>query len=373
MGVVFRGCVDREGVILSIDETSDTVGRAGMPVRNLIAPADRDGLGGLLRDPGWPGIAIRTVALHTDAPAVLVAAAVHRLIDVALIPDEETDPMTALRIVLSSTADEGSWILDADGGTIAVSPRMTALLGAPPESLWDRLDEDRAAQVRPELGKKPWRQTVATHSEGGGPVELIGVPVAGPDGTVIGSLVRASTDLGAVEDSVRLVRTTLHDPLTGLPGRTHLLDRLTGTAEERGLGLVALLRCAVEGFTIINDSHGHQAGNEVLVQISDRLRAVLGPHDYLARLGGDEFVLLSTGLSSREEVQPIADRLLGAFAEPFRVGSTALEVFSSIGVVCYEPERSEFSGPTLLERAGTAMRRAKTDSLAGGWAEYEDK
>jgi diguanylate cyclase (GGDEF)-like protein len=371
MGVVFRGSVDREGVILSIDETSDSVGRAGMPLRNLIAPADRDGLDGLLSDHGWSGVTIRTVTLHTGAPAVLVAGAVRRLVDLALIPDGETDPMTALRIVLSSTADDGSWILDSAGRTIAVSPRMTALLGAPPASLWDQLDDEHAAQVRPDLGKATWRQRVK--SEGGGTVDLIGLPVTGPGGAVLGSLVRAATEPEATEDHLRLVRTTLHDPLTGLPGRTHLLDRLTGTADERGIGLVALLRCAVEGFTIINDSHGHEAGNEVLVQISDRLRAVLGPHDYLARLGGDEFVLLSTGLGSPADVPPIADRLLGAFAEPFRVGATALEVFSSIGVVCYEPERSELSGPTLLERAGLAMRKAKSDSLAGGWAEYEER
>lgn len=370
MGVVFRGCVDREGVILSIDETADTVGRAGMPLRNLIAPAGRDAVDALLQDTGWPGIVIRPVRLHTDAAATLVAAAARRLVDVALLPatggEHGIGPAAELLRGLLEDTDDGVWVLGADGTTVLTNARMDELLGTPAANLAERLGGDNGV---PEPGT-PWQLTLRLQHDGP-QVELTGVPLAEEAGP-IGTLVRASVPQRAVGEYARLARVTLHDPLTGLPGRVHLLDRLEGIAGEPGAGIVAVLRCAVDGFAIINDTHGQDTGDDVLVQIADRLCGLLGPQDYLARLGGDEFVLVRTGLASSEDAGPLAERLLGAFADPFPAGSASLEVFASIGLVTFVPDAGEIAASTLLDRAETAVREVKSASLAGGWVRYTE-
>ena len=173
-----------------------------------------------------------------------------------------------------------------------------------------------------------------------------------------------------VSDQVALRRQvthlTFHDGLTGLPNRSYL--------EERAKGLLARNREAAEppeqtgaifvdldGFTAINDSVGHGAGDLVLAQAGRRLRGLVPAHDTVARWGGDEFAILIEGAASPQEIVDIAERLAGAIAgEPFAVAGRDISITASVGVAFADPEVADH----LLRNADLAMSRAK-DSGGG--------
>jgi diguanylate cyclase (GGDEF)-like protein len=124
----------------------------------------------------------------------------------------------------------------------------------------------------------------------------------------------------------QLSHRALHDPLTGLGNRALLNDRLSSTLD----GPVALLLLDLDGFKDVNDTYGHPAGDELLVQVADRLRGVLSIHDTLVRLGGDEFAILLRDISS---AWPVAQRALGALRRPYRHD---LYLTTSIGLLVSE-------------------------------------
>ena len=173
-----------------------------------------------------------------------------------------------------------------------------------------------------------------------------------------------------VSDQVALRRQvthlTFHDGLTGLPNRSYL--------EERAKDLLARNREATEppdqtgaifvdldGFTAINDSIGHGAGDLVLAQAGRRLRGLVPAHDTVARWGGDEFAILIEGAASPQEIVDIAERLAGAIAaEPFGVAGRDISITASVGVAFADPEVADH----LLRNADLAMSRAK-DSGGG--------
>jgi diguanylate cyclase (GGDEF)-like protein len=159
----------------------------------------------------------------------------------------------------------------------------------------------------------------------------------------------------------QFTRDALHDPLTKLPNRTLLLDRLGLALSRAGrLGsLVAVLFLDLDGFKAVNDSLGHAAGDELLIQVAERVRGCLRPADTVARLGGDEFGILLEEVSDATEVHAVADRILDALRVPMTVQGKELVTGASIGVVL---GASEEGAGDLLRRADLAMYVAK----AGG-------
>lgn len=116
------------------------------------------------------------------------------------------------------------------------------------------------------------------------------------------------------------------DPLTGLPNRRTFFDVLTGTATHG-----ALLFCDLDGFKPVNDHLGHDAGDEILRQVAQRLRAAARPGDLVARTGGDEFVVLAGGVSEPEAVE-LAARLAAVGDEPFALATTSVRVGVTVGM-----------------------------------------
>ncbi|MDX6638050.1 MAG: hypothetical protein QOJ01_1561 [Solirubrobacterales bacterium] len=143
---------------------------------------------------------------------------------------------------------------------------------------------------------------------------------------------QARSELQASSDRAR--KAALHDALTGLPNRILLLERVdhTSVLERRSQQTSALVFIDLDRFKEVNDTHGHQAGDELLVAIAERLPHVLRPGDTLARLSGDEFAVLCEGLADASEAEPIIARLHAAFREPFKLGKIELEISASIGV-----------------------------------------
>ena len=186
----------------------------------------------------------------------------------------------------------------------------------------------------------------------------------GPSGEVLQvlSVLREVTDV--VEAERALERAALQDPLTGLPNRMLLLDRI-GSAIDRGArtGIAAVvLFCDLDGFKSVNDSGGHAAGDAVLVEVARRLRAILRSDYFIARVGGDEFVLVldaqmddpasdADGLAGT-----VAARIKAALASAIEFEGRQYEVSASIGMVV---ARRGATAQDVLRDADSAMYRAK--------------
>jgi diguanylate cyclase (GGDEF)-like protein len=152
--------------------------------------------------------------------------------------------------------------------------------------------------------------------------------------------------------------TALHDGLTGLPNRILLLERIQhALANRRRSGkLVAVLFIDLDGFKRVNDTSGHQVGDDLLLAISSRLSDVLRPGDTLARLSGDEFVVVCGDLNEEGQIEGLATRLDVAIATPFDLAGLIVELSASIGIAFADqgndPEQ-------LLHKADIAMYQVK--------------
>ena len=157
----------------------------------------------------------------------------------------------------------------------------------------------------------------------------------------------------------KLAHQAVHDPLTGLANRVLLVDRLTQALlrMERQPGRLALLFIDLDHFKVINDTHGHETGDRLLVEVGERLTAIARRLDTVARFGGDEFVLLCEKLSTDEDVRVVADRVVRGIGEPFFNDGIELNVTASVGVVV---TGDPYAGcENLVRDADAAMYQAK--------------
>jgi len=156
----------------------------------------------------------------------------------------------------------------------------------------------------------------------------------------------------------RMLHQALHDPLTRLPNRDLFTDRLTkALARARRSGrLVAVLFVDLDRFKVVNDSLGHRAGDELLLETAARLDGFLRAQDTVARFGGDEFTLLVEDLESTEAALALADRLVEAVACPVRLGARTVPLGLSVGLAVGSGGED---ADALLRDADAAMYRAK--------------
>ncbi|MYM24162.1 EAL domain-containing protein [Duganella sp. FT135W] len=150
-----------------------------------------------------------------------------------------------------------------------------------------------------------------------------------------------------------------HDSLTGLPNRLQLQMQLEhGVAyARRHESLLAVLFIDIDHFKTINDTLGHDAGDQVLVQFAQRLRQCVREVDTVARQGGDEFIVLLTELRTGADAQQVAEKIMKAIAEPFVISGGLMPVAASIGVAVYPDDDEDIE--TLVEKADLAMYAAK--------------
>ena len=163
----------------------------------------------------------------------------------------------------------------------------------------------------------------------------------------------------------RLVHSVFHDALTGLPNRALFMDRLrfaTERARRRKGQLFAVLFLDLDGFKTINDSMGHIMGDQLLIEVSRRLKGCLRTTDTIARLGGDEFTILLEDLAHEDESIRVVERLQTELARPLKLGARDIQITASIGVTSstLKYERPE----EVLRDADVAMYRAKSAGKA---------
>ena len=167
----------------------------------------------------------------------------------------------------------------------------------------------------------------------------------------------------------RLVRMALSDPLTGLPNRVLFADRLEqalaraarSTSRGRKAPKLVLMFIDLDGFKGVNDEMGHQAGDQVLVEVARRLNEEVRGADTVARLGGDEFTLLCEGVQATDGGVALARRLAGVLSEPYATDAGEARISAAIGLAVAAP--LEEDAGALLRRADAAMYKAKRDGL----------
>ncbi|MBI3924432.1 MAG: EAL domain-containing protein [Armatimonadetes bacterium] len=279
------------------------------------------------------------------------------------------------------SANDGIWDWDLRGDRVYYSPRWKEIVGAAPDEVdstpqqWlDRVhsedrerlqsDFDRLRSGERELLENEHR---VRHARGDYRwVACRGTALRDMEGAAFRLAGSISDITGKKEAELQLVHDAFHDSLTDLPNRTLFLDRL-GRAVERWKRnqdyLFGVLFLDLDDFKTVNDSLGHLAGDELLVEISKRLQSVLRKQDTVARLGGDEFTVLLEDLRDVSDAIRVADRIHGILNRPFRIRDQDVYPTASIGVSL---SRSGYQqAEELLRDADTAMYQAKTAGKGG--------
>ncbi len=325
-------------------------------------------------DGGYRIVQIRTAPLRwRDNDATMVT--VHDITD----PNsrEQALEISHERYALAMAgANDGLWDWDLVAGTFHVNRRWRELLGLddmPEEtddpSIWlDRTHDGDKTALLDQLG-----------AHLGGRVEFFSVEhrLRNADGDHVWMLARGQAILdedgeairiaGSLTDiserkklESRLLHEARHDPLTGLANRRLLLERIqeTSTRSARSDHWFAVVLLDLDGFKAVNDRHGHDAGDHLLVEVARRLQSRIRPGDVVARLGGDEFALVLTDFGSTPDtLEPIAARLSAALREPYRVEGVDLVVGASIGVAAARADAPAVH--ELLNIADRGMYRSK--------------
>ena len=177
------------------------------------------------------------------------------------------------------------------------------------------------------------------------------------DGRIILRAIRYAIERKRSE--VKLNYLARHDSLTGIPNRQYLRDQLEhATARAfRARQKLALLFLDLDRFKIVNDTLGHELGDELLRAVVQRLRSSIREGDLLARLGGDEFAVLLENVDGALDLEAIASGIVGRFAEPFQLGERQISVTASLGITLYPTDSVD--PVALLNNADIAMYQAK--------------
>jgi diguanylate cyclase (GGDEF)-like protein/PAS domain S-box-containing protein len=329
----------------------------------------------LLRGDGDDGTAIATA---TAIVLSLITIRVFRLLRqlettrAVELADERQRTQRRFESLVRHTAD--IVVVVGPTGTIEyATPTATPLFGADPvgSSTRDLLsclhpDERRATATaladRIERGDgRPIRMRVRLVDAAARELDADLVVIdrrADPDVGGLVFTVHDTTERTQLESELRHL--AFHDPLTGLPNRTLFQQRLETAlhrAERTGTSIAVLL-CDLDDFKDINDTLGHPAGDELLIQLGGRLSASLRANDTLARIGGDEFAVLCEDLDETRDAVATAQRLLGATDATFRLDDRQIRIGLSIGIAV---DRGERDAQDMFRDADIALYEAKSD------------
>ncbi|MCB5309731.1 bifunctional diguanylate cyclase/phosphodiesterase [Yersinia massiliensis] len=192
------------------------------------------------------------------------------------------------------------------------------------------------------------------------------------DGETIGFRGTASDITREIEAQERIQHLSLHDALTGLPNRLRMKEFLESKLRNLAAAPhpLVILNVDLDKFKPVNDTFGHIAGDQVLHQVSERLRSCLRDQDLVARQGGDEFVLIISGLSSMKEIEQLCARVIARIESPYNINDQDIYISASIGIAL-APQDS-MQAEELLRFADIAMYEAK-NSGSSHWSFYSSE
>lgn len=278
-----------------------------------------------------------------------------------------------LRLAASVFANsyEGIVITDADSVILDVNPSFSRITGYSADEVIGNTPrilnsgrqqpafyEQMWAAIR---DADHWRGEIWNRRKNGEVyVEMLAVSAVRDAAGKLTHYVGVFTDISSLKaHAAELERIAHFDPLTGVPNRRLLNDRLVRAVARarRSNKLLAVCYLDLDGFKPINDQHGHATGDQLLVEVTRRLQHTLREEDTLARIGGDEFVLLLGGIVSIAESHAALQRVLAEISAPVEFGDQTVSVSTSIGVTLFPLDNSD--AETLLRHADMAMYEAK--------------
>ncbi|MBI1394842.1 MAG: EAL domain-containing protein [Betaproteobacteria bacterium] len=272
----------------------------------------------------------------------------------------------------AEAASEFVWESDAQGRYTFLSSKVRDVLGYTSDELVGRTPQDlmppgeaeRALRwlednTREDGSYREFEHRWLTRAGTTVWVTVNAVAIHDDDGAVVGhrGTVRDVTDRKQAEERISQLAT--RDPLTGLPNRLLLHDRLDQGLlnARRSRQALALMFLDLDRFKNINDSLGHDVGDLLLKEVASRMQGCLRKGDTLSRLGGDEFVVTVEGLQHAEDAAQVARKILTALARPMEIAGHTLTTSCSIGISIYPSDADDV--PTLMKNADTAMYHAK--------------
>ncbi|WP_295892051.1 EAL domain-containing protein [uncultured Vibrio sp.] len=298
-----------------------------------------------------------------------VEARVVELIDIT--ERKKTEDKLKLAASVFTHAREGIIITDTAGVIIDVNDTFTDItgysrnevLGKNPRILKsDYHDDDFYQSIWQSLFEhKHWSGEIWNkHKDGTVFAQLMTISSVTDDSENIQSYVALFSDITSIKKQQQQLEHIAHyDVLTDLPNRMLLAQRLKKAMVESELNhtSVAIVYLDLDGFKAVNDTYGHDIGDELLVIVSKRMNETLRSGDTLARIGGDEFVVVLVGIERIKEFELIVERLLDAAKSPIAIGQKTMQVSASIGVTFYPQDES--NADQLMRHADQAMYIAK--------------
>jgi len=271
-----------------------------------------------------------------------------------------------------SYAREGILITDNKGCIVEVNAMFTQItgysreeaLGQNPRTLLSSGRHDQAffaARIRALQEDGHWVGEVWNRRKNGEIfVEMLTISVVRDAAGAVLNYVALFTDITPLKKHQDELEHIAHyDALTGMPNRVLLADRLQQAMlqSQRRNTALAVAYLDLDGFKPVNDQYGHEVGDQLLVTLSQRMRASLRESDTLARIGGDEFVVLLVDIGERRDCEQLLSRLLQAAATPVRLDGAILQLSASIGVTLYPQDNAD--ADQLVRHADQAMYLAK--------------
>jgi diguanylate cyclase (GGDEF)-like protein/PAS domain S-box-containing protein len=283
----------------------------------------------------------------------------------------ESEEKLRLAASVFSNSYDGVMITDVHNIVVDVNPAFTRITGYEREEIVGLSPNILSSQRQSaDFYREMW-QSVQTRDFWQGEIwnrrksgevyaERLSISVVRDQQQNIRHYIAVFTDISQIKaHEAELNHIAHYDPLTGVPNRRLLADRLNqGILHARRSGKsLAVCYLDLDGFKPINDQHGHAVGDLFLIEVTNRLKHELRGEDTLARLGGDEFVIILTNVIESRELHIVLDRVLAAVNLPTRVGALAISASGSIGVTIFPDDDAD--ADTLLRHADQAMYKAK--------------
>ena len=262
-------------------------------------------------------------------------------------------------------------ITDADNRIVSVNPAFTTITGYEPDEVMGRTPQILSSGKQSKAFYHDMWQSLKRDQHWHGELwnrrkdgqlyaeQLTINVIANRDGSVHRHVAIFSdiTDKKHTEDL--MWRQANYDTVTNLPNRRLFLDRLDQELKKcrRATLFLALLFIDLDHFKEINDTYGHDVGDQLLIEAARRLNACVRSSDTVARLGGDEFTVILAELTETSKVEMVADNILDILEQPFSINEVSMQISGSIGIALYPSDASDAN--ELITKADNAMYAAK--------------
>lgn len=307
----------------------------------------------------------RSVSTHPLYPQELGAVmAISRSLSAAIQRQSTEKRLLQAKIAFDS-ATEGIMILDVNAQVIGVNQGFTAITGFTEEEalgftpkIFQTADNKVWESLR---SKEKWHGEVANHRKNGEPYqEWLTLTVVKDDLGKVANYVGVFADITEIVQSQKqLLQLVNQDALTGLPNRRlliELLDQAIKVAGRKGYK-IAVLFIDLDRFKTVNDSLGHQLGDQLLLEVSRRIKQSIRTSDVVARLGGDEFMVVMDRLDEVEDAAIVAKKIIHAIQTEFIIQGKEIFIGASVGISVYPNDSNEVDG--LIKAADIAMYQVK--------------